>query len=143
MLVCVYLPITDSDINGIDDLLKNLNPHVGLEVHRTVAGLADRLRQPSAGIPVTVLAPATSDQLDELLDIRELLSSTRVIVVLPNDLPGLNAKAHLLRPRFLGYADGPFPQVVSVANRILEDVLRGTPADGNPIMKRIVAKGNP
>ena len=86
-------------------LLMNLQASAGqtaitVLVYRSVADLIARHRDRGERSPVVVFA-SSEHEVDLLLSAGNRLEADRLILVLPNTLPPLLAKGHLLRPRVL------------------------------------------
>ena len=91
-----------------------------MEVYRTFEDLSKRLHQPLHNLSVVVLLATNREYLQELLSIRDLIMDVRLIAVLPDRKKETIAKGHLLRPRFMAYADGDFADVAAVLEKMLE-----------------------
>ncbi len=63
--------------------------------------LRTRLLRPKRDVLAVVLCPADEADLSSLLDLRDLMTEVRVIVVLPSWDPDLVMKGHSLRPRLV------------------------------------------
>ena len=79
-----------------------------------------RLKRFSHTIAAAVLFAYSNDTLLDILSVKELLEDVRIILILPDRLPGTISKGHLLRPRFMTYADSDFEDVKAVLNKMLE-----------------------
>ncbi len=90
-----------------------------LEIQRSIKDLSKRLNRFPRNIDLAVLFAASKDQLSELLSLRELLYDVRIILILPDRGRETISKGHLLRPRFLGYADGDLTDVIAVLSKML------------------------
>ncbi len=94
--------------------------------YRTLRGLKQALCRPGKRPEIVVLAVADEEELGKLLSIRELLWDLRIILALPNDDPTVAAMGHLLRPRFTTCGSGRIEEMVSVLDRIVEQITPGT-----------------
>jgi hypothetical protein len=72
----------------------------------------------------TILVLFATDRRDliELLSIIELLKNSRLILVLPDERPETVQTAHLLMPRYIGYADGDLSDVAAVLKKMLHRI---------------------
>lgn len=118
-------------------LRKSIEPVVScqhLEIQRSIKELSKRLNRFPREIDLAVLFAASKDQLSELLSLRELLNDVRIILILPDRGRETISKGHLLRPRFLSYADGDLTDVIAVLSKMLErlnyEKSRLNPRDG-------------
>ena len=75
---------------------------------------------------MAVLLAASKGQLSELLSLRELLNDVRIILILPDRGRETISQGHLLRPRFLSYADGDLTDVIAVLSKMLERLNRNS-----------------
>lgn len=104
------------------EILKTLvSDKAKLEVFRTPKDLSGRLRRPSGFKEgIAVLFVKSREELLELQSLGELLCDLRIILLLPDDEEETIAAGHLLRPRFLSYADGDFREVAAVLYKMLK-----------------------
>jgi hypothetical protein len=82
--------------------------------------LIDHLRTPMGLATICILWPATYEELQKLSEMRYLLRDLRVILILPDRQSRTLSDAHLLRPRFVSYADGELNEVTEVAKKIID-----------------------
>lgn len=94
----------------------------GFETHclYTIKDLETHLRQPSPLPKIILLMPQNQDDLDNLIAMGHLMRDTKVVLMLPGDGHHINAKAHQLRPRFLGYNDGDPSYLTTVICKLME-----------------------
>ena len=97
-----------------------------LEIQRSIKDLSERLNRFPREIDLAVLLAASKDQLSELLSLRELLNDVRIILILPDRGRETISQGHLLRPRFLSYADGDLTDVIAVLSKMLERLNRNS-----------------
>jgi hypothetical protein len=95
-------------------------PDARLEVHTRYPDFALRLIHPKDETSVAVVALTGRDETTGLLPVRDMISDTPLIVVLPDDHPETIRMAHRLRPQFIGYFDSDFEEVVSVIGRLID-----------------------
>jgi len=92
-----------------------------MKVCRSIESLSHWLRQPADDLPIAaVLLAARSEDLSDLLSIRDLLRDVRIILILPDREANTIAQGHTLRPRFLSYTDSDFTDVLAVLGKCLE-----------------------
>jgi hypothetical protein len=80
-------------------------------------------------------------ELTHILAIKDRLFGSDVIVVLPNQQPDEVARAHSLRPRFIGYLEDDHALIVDVFARYLREVSGGKPVAGNHVVEKIMIGG--
>jgi hypothetical protein len=82
----------------------------------TLAALDKQLRKPLGPAAIGILIPSDTDELAALLGMRHLLRDMRLILILPaGHQPDIvHALAHMLRPRYITYADKSLEEVIAV-----------------------------
>lgn len=82
----------------------------------SLVALDRHLRKPLGKSPVGILIPSDEDELAALIGMRHLLRDMRLILILPDgQKPNIaHARAHMLRPRFITYADKRLEEVIAV-----------------------------
>ena len=127
MQVLVYAPSFSLGVRNLLESLDRLEPAVQCQHLTSLDMLAEVLRKPM-GVPcMGILIPDDGEALSALVDCRHLLRDMRIIVVLPdNQLPTITT-AHLLRPRYIGYSDGDFYDVVAVMSRMVRNLTQPQP----------------
>lgn len=85
-----------------------------LELYQSLAGLKQRLLEPTFEQGLTVLVATTRKELNRLLAIRDILSGFRIILVLPDHENETLSQGHRLSPHFISYIDGDFSDLVTV-----------------------------
>ena len=123
-LILFAPPITEGNcqLNRLIDTFTAVN---GLEIYREVQKLADRLREPQQESIITVLFASTKETLVDVLSIKDLLNDTRILLVLPDRQSETVAQGHMLRPRFVTYADGDFSRIAAVISKMSTAVSQG------------------
>jgi hypothetical protein len=91
-----------------------------VEIINDFRNLLERLKRFSHTIAVAILFVCSKDALSDILSVKELLEDVRIILILPDRLPETISKGHLLRPRFMTYADSDFEDVKAVLNKMLK-----------------------
>lgn len=101
--------------------LRHLMSRRTLKTYRTIPGLVRRLRHPgSLRTDLVVLCPGSAKDLLDLKKVRPLLVSThRVVFVLPDRTEETIATAHAFYPRYIGFADDEMEDVFAVLARML------------------------
>lgn len=77
-----------------------------------------QLKSPATRPDLAVLMVADGPELSRLLSMRKLLHDVEVVLVLPPDGAHLVRQGHLLRPRFLTFADSGAGDLIAVLQRI-------------------------
>ena len=89
-------------------VIESLLPENGLEICRTIKGVADKLRQPFNNFFISVLLVAQREELNDLVAIRDLLFETNIILILPDSEYDTTSIGHKLYPRYSSYVDSDF-----------------------------------
>ena len=122
MKVLYFAPMENGVCERLQQKIEAVIPAENMEIYRTFEDLSERFHQPLNNLSVAVLLAASREDLQELLSIRDLITDVRLIAVLPDRKKETIAKGHLLRPRYLAYADGDFADVVAVLRKMLENI---------------------
>lgn len=82
----------------------------------SLTALEQQLRKPLGKSPLGILIPSDDDELAALTSMRRLMRDMRLILILPDShKPNIaHARAHMLRPRFITYADRYLEEVTAV-----------------------------
>lgn len=118
MNLLFYSRETNGAAGRLQRVIETVVPQEKREIFRTMVSLLRRLRRPRHDVGIVILFAASREDLMEFLYIRDLLNGVRIILVLPDGEEETVAKAHILRPRFLTYADSDFLEVVAVLGKI-------------------------
>ena len=78
-----------------------------------------RLRHTPAQSAIIVLAAADEQDLTTLISFRYLIEDSSIVLILPIKESALLAKAHKLRPRFIGDLESGAQEVIAVIQKIL------------------------
>lgn len=94
----------------------------GFETHwlYTIKDLEKHLKQPSPLQKILLLIPQKQDDLDHLIAMGHLMRDSKVVLMLPGDDRPINAKAHQLRPRFVGYSHGDPSDFTTVICKLMQ-----------------------
>lgn len=113
--------------------LEELPRGEGLEVFRSIPGLAARLRGPVEGLRIVVLVAADRQELRELLDLGHLLAKAGVFLIIPEEEAETLALAHSLRPRYLGSLSQAMAEMPAVLGKMVRNYRQGqTPKQPSP-----------
>lgn len=113
--------------------LEELARGEGLEVFRSIPGLAARLRGPVEGLRIVVLVAADRQELRELLDLGHLLAKAGVFLIIPEEEAETLALAHSLRPRYLGSLSQAMAEMPAVLGKMVRNYRQGqTPKQPSP-----------
>ena len=118
MSLIVYIPGEDRNGERLQRMIEYLNWGEPIEIFYTLKRLVYRLRHPTGKEDIALLLASTSKDLNELVLNSHLLSSLRIILILPDNNEKNISKGHLLRPRFVTYSDEDFSDIALVLNKM-------------------------
>ena len=124
MTVLLYAPVSESIREKFQNEIEKLVPTEKMETYRTKEELSTGLRGPRKDTTVAVLIAMNKKKFLEILSLRELLEDLRIILLLPDRKEDTIEKGHLLRPRFLGYADSDLMVLAPVLEKMLKNSYR-------------------
>ncbi len=90
----------------------------------TLGQLESGLLRPLRDVLAVVLFPADEAELNRLVTVQDLMSTTRIILVLPSFDPHWLRLGHLLRPRFMTCRDQDYHEVGAVLRKMAANVCR-------------------
>ncbi len=125
----MQLLIYASPLNMIGrNLLKKIKSALA-DTHSTycasLQALDEFLRRPIGVTPIGILIPSDEGELAALVGMRHLLRDMRLILVLPGNHASATVNssiAHMLRPRFISYADGDLSDITAVLCKMKSQV---------------------
>jgi hypothetical protein len=120
MSVLLYANRKDGAGGQLEVTLREQGTIKRIQVYRSIATLAPRLRRLNAADVVTVLVAETRPELFDLLTLQHLVKDFRLILLLPDRDKATVSAGHLLRPRFVSYVDANLEPVVAVVTGLLE-----------------------
>jgi len=130
MKLLFFAPYTKRNTRQIHLLIDMLSTVNDLEVYGAVESLYRRLSLPVDVDCLVVLFVTDVKSLLKIVAMKELLSGLRIILVLPDRRPETIAKGHLLRPRFMTYADTDTEEIAAVLNKMLRRLTSATVSQG-------------
>jgi hypothetical protein len=124
MNLLVYAAKSGGVAQHLQQVIEEIVPKKNLEIYRNFNSLSYRLQQPMNGLEIAILLADSDQDLTDFLSLQDLLSDIRIILVLPDREPSTFAKAHILGPRFMTYADSDLEDVKAVLGKMLSDLKR-------------------
>jgi hypothetical protein len=117
--VIFYRMFSEGTGGQLQKVIEDVVPNENAEIYSTIDMLAERLRRPSYNVAVAVLLIGGREELWDVLSIRHLFDSIKIILILPDRTDETIAIGHKLRPRFLSYLDNDFKDVAAVLKKML------------------------
>ncbi len=121
MNVLFYLPVTSEIDAKIQKVVEMARSMAKTEVFRSIEDLSSRLRRPADGFTIAVLVAGNKKDLVDFAFIRNLLSDTPIILVLPDRKESTASIGYGLVPRFLTYVDSNLMEVGAVLEKMLKN----------------------
>jgi len=118
MSLIIYMPKAGESRRRLQELIGRLVWQEPIEIFYHFSQLDFRLRHPSGNEDIALLCASTLQDLHDFIRLRSLLSNLRLILIIPNRESETVAKGHLLRPRFMGYLDSDFSDLVLVLKKM-------------------------
>lgn len=114
MSLMVYISEMDESGQRLQRVVGNLIWPDTIEIFHNFKRFSFRLGQPTGNETIALLLASIPEDLNTFITIRHLLSSLRIVLILPDDRKDTIARGHLLRPRFLSYRHSDFSDVALV-----------------------------
>ena len=77
------------------------------------------LHNPMGQRLIAILFPQNRKELTKLVSLRHLLQDMQIVLILPNTHPQTISDGHILRPRYISYADSDFSDVAAVCVKMI------------------------
>ena len=87
-------------------------------VTEDLSALSEKIGKPKLKPRIVVLVASSDEDLTALLELKDWLEGTRVVLILPSESWGWINQAHRLRPRFLGFTDEDQSRVIQVLEKM-------------------------
>ena len=97
-------------------------PAACLEVFQTISSLKNWLHNKGTGVfgkRIIILLAGTSSCMARLGPLADLFDGEQVIILLPDQEKQTLEQVQRFRPRYFGFADGPYDDVCDVINKML------------------------
>ncbi len=109
--------------HNTDLQLKSMVETVVLKENITIVGNMDQLlhilRQPLNGIIAAIIHAGSEQELMDLTSFKDLLIRIPLILVLPDQEQATITRGHVLRPRYITYADSNLTDVRDVFKKMV------------------------
>jgi hypothetical protein len=122
MNLLFYASLNNRNARKVFGIMQLLEKEVSLEFHRNIDLFTQRLRQPAKDIAAVVIFTANMEDIDDMCSICHFFEDIPVILVLPENGQEYIRKGHLLRPRFLTFAESSLQEIGAVLNNMLHKV---------------------
>lgn len=121
MTICICATDrTAESVVYLEKLMEDILPGVGTCIYHNIKDFEERLRDPRQVTDIVVLAPADEQELDEYAELGGLFDDTKVLLVLHECSSKMVLRGHILRPRFMIFADTEPKIVGSVLEKLAE-----------------------
>jgi hypothetical protein len=119
MNLVIYAPPFDATTRNMVKCLRNRYHGANTVCLGSLRDVESCLRQPTFTGKLVVLMPKDRHELDALITLSHLTRDAKLVLVLPEDEPGINAQSHLMRPRFVTYADCDPSYLTRVVDKLM------------------------
>ncbi len=118
--VLFYIPVGNGSplSRKLFQVIEELRLEKRSEICRTIRELTGKLRYPEERPRVGVIMAPNRKDLSDVLSIRELLHTLRVLLILPDSEYETVSLGHTLRPRFLTDKRSSFADLVEVLRKM-------------------------
>ncbi len=116
--IFLYVSLAENAGQRLQSVVSKVVPWENITVIQNIEDLFHRLRQPQNNVVVTIILADNKD-LHHFQKNRDLLHRNTVILILPDQDQKTITMGHVLRPRFLTYADGDFSDVRDVLKKMV------------------------
>jgi hypothetical protein len=106
------------------NLYRNMPENMNTVFCRTIPSLSSALIKSIGEPKIAVILASNQEELKDILFLRELLHSYRIILILPDNEGETIRKAHTLFPRFLTFMDNEIEHVGEVLKKMLTNYKR-------------------
>ena len=116
---------TSASAGGCKELLRRIREEISggrVRICRNIGKLRRLLLRPFYEVLAVVLRLVDTEELRELIRLRELLEGFWIILILPDSPGEMSSLAHCLRPRLLVYADEGGTRVGAVLSKMMQRV---------------------
>ena len=125
MRLLLYYKSNKGAGKAVDKIVQPLFPPEKLEIFRTVETFSLRIRRFSVYDSIVVLVAENPAELENMLNMRNILSDSRLILILPDREEKTVACGHKFFPRFMCYADSDLTDLVAVLEKLVGDKHNG------------------
>jgi hypothetical protein len=106
----------------LQEIVDSVDSLEQVETFRAVEDLSRRANRFPREIDVALLYAQSSEQLSELVALKDLLEDVPIILILPDRSKRTISKGLELYPRFYSYADGDFADVAGVLEKMVRKI---------------------
>jgi hypothetical protein len=118
MKIFLYTGTLANDGKRLQSVISSHIPEDLTEVYDSNRELTKALHTPGENPDVVVLLAGDLEELQKILALKDVLLTTRVILVLPDRHKETIAKGHTLFPRFISYMDNDYSEIGDVLKKI-------------------------
>ncbi|MDD5712940.1 MAG: hypothetical protein PHY31_09335 [Smithellaceae bacterium] len=115
----IYAKMAEPAARRLLEVIRELVDGDLIEIYQTRESLAQRLCTPLNDLMAVIICPSDGKDLHDIIKIGDLLWDVRVILILPDNRDATVNQGHVLKPRFVAYADGDFADVSLVLSNII------------------------
>ena len=121
MKVLIYAKNKTEPLELLQRVINKVIPHNDLKKITTINALCQQLKNSTItknNETITILLIDDQYELQELMKMRDQLTETKIILILPDKNPVTVKLGHALFPRYLDFTDSNFSEIGSVLIKI-------------------------
>ncbi len=119
MNLIYYVPDVPESERMLWQMKQDIKPGIRPSICRSLEEFKIELKIPSPGQTIAVLLVPSVIELKELLSIKSLLLSLRIILILPDWRKQTTTMAHKLYPRYMGSVKSDYQDVSAVLKKMI------------------------
>jgi hypothetical protein len=116
----IFYSSEESESERLSRFIEVIVPREKITYIHSLEALLLRLRHPLNNHTTIIFYISTREELLNVVAMQDLLCDFRLVVILPDKDKMSTSMAHTLRPRFIGYADDDYLDIVTVLGRMVE-----------------------
>jgi hypothetical protein len=90
----------------------------GIELYKSIEEVCGRLCKPGSSARVLILCPKNNKEMEKVISLQDVLSSAKIILILPKRDKNSIKLAYRIFPRFMAFADEDFTSITMVLKKM-------------------------
>ncbi len=125
MNLLVYTTLANGASQQLIKMIAKVAQRERTEIFNTPDSLTDRLVQIRKDRTIVILLVTHQKELSLLLSLCSFFEGFKLILILPDRKSQTMSRGHLLRPRYVSYADNDFSDVGAVLEKMISNIRDG------------------
>lgn len=118
MHIAIYADAHSKSFNRLHQAITLVDVGQPPEVHSEVNRFCECFRALAYHPDVIIMMPTSNEELKDLVAVRDLFSSARTIVILPERDASVVSMGHLFHPSFITFNDEDFQDVAAILKHL-------------------------